>query len=59
MNKRGYRAKEAAGYIGISLSGFWKLVQEKEIAKIILSKRVTIFEISELNRYIESKKNVQ
>ena len=58
MDKRGYRAKEAAGYIGISLSGFWKLVKEKVIAKIILSERVTIFEKEELDRYIESKKNV-
>lgn len=58
MEKRGYRAKEAAGYMGISLSGFWALVKDGLIAKIILSERVTIFEKDELDRYIESKKNV-
>lgn len=59
MDKRGYRAKEAAIYLGISLSGFWALVKEEVIAKIRLSERVTIFEKEELDRYIESKKNVQ
>ena len=59
MEKRGYRAKQAAEYMGISLSGFWLLVKEGFIEKIRLSERVTIFEKSELDRYIESKKNVQ
>ena len=59
MEKRGYRAKDAANYMGISLSGFWLLVKDGFIAKIKLSERVTIFEKEELDRYIEGKKNVQ
>lgn len=58
MEKRGFRAKQGAEYLGISLSGFWLFVKQGKIAPVKLSERVTIFEKSELDRFIDSRKEV-
>ncbi len=55
MEKRGYRAKDAAKYLGISLSGFWLFVKQGKFSPIKLSESITIFTIEDLNRFIDEK----
>ena len=59
MERQNFRAVQAAEYLSISLSGFWLLVKQRKFTPIKLSERVTIFEKEDLDRFIESKKNVQ
>ena len=57
--KQTFRAKQAAEYLSIGLSTFWLFVKQGKFTPIHLSERVTIFERQDLDRFIESKKNVQ
>ena len=50
------RAKGAAEYLGISVSKFWVLVRKGELPKgVKVSNRTTVWRLSTLNAYLESK----
>lgn len=53
--KRGYRPKESAVYLGVSLSQFWNLVKKGEIRTIKLSESVTIITKENLDNFLDSK----
>ncbi len=56
MEKQGYRAKEAAEYIGVGLSTIWLFAKQGKLAPIKLSDRVTVFAKQDLDSFIESKR---
>lgn len=47
--KKYYRPKEAAIYLGVSLSTIWRYVSQGKLTSKKLSPRVTVFEIDEIN----------
>lgn len=47
--KRYYRPKEAAKYLGVSLSTIWRYVNQGRLTCKKLSPRITVFEIDEVN----------
>lgn len=51
--KENYRAKEAAIYLGISLSTVWLFSKQKKLHPIKLSPRVTIFKKADLDAFIK------
>ncbi|RXJ77406.1 hypothetical protein CRU86_05745 [Aliarcobacter skirrowii] len=53
--KRGFRPKEGAEYLGVSLSQFWNLVKVGEIKTIKLSDKVTISTKEVLDNFLDSK----
>lgn len=53
--KRGYRPKEGAGYLGISLSQFWNLVKKGELKTVKLSENVTIITRENLDNFLDIK----
>ena len=55
MNKRGYRAREAAEYLGMGLSTVWLLANQKKLHPIKISDRITVFDKSDLDRFIDSR----
>lgn len=46
------RAKEAAKYLGISLSTIWLYAKQRKVKPIKLSDRVTIFKKEDLDAFI-------
>lgn len=54
--KKYYRAPEAAKFLGIGVSTIWLYTAQKKINSIKLSKRITVFDINELDRFIEQAK---
>lgn len=54
-SKRGYRPKEGAGYLGISLSQFWNLVKKGELQTVKLSESVTIITKENLDNFLDIK----
>jgi len=56
MSKKYYRAHEAAEFLGIGVSTVWLYAKQQKLHTIKLSKRVTVFDIEELNRFIEQAK---
>ncbi|BFU76924.1 hypothetical protein ALC152_01390 [Arcobacter sp. 15-2] len=50
QQKKLYRAKELAKYLGIGLSTVWLYSKQKKITAISLSPRVTVFDINEVNK---------
>lgn len=51
------RPKNAAAYLGISISTFWRWVQRGTLPKgVRLSPRCTIWKIEALDTFIKSKK---
>lgn len=53
--KRGYRPKESAVYLGVSLSQFWNLVKKGELQTVKLSASVTIITKENLDNFLDSK----
>lgn len=54
-NKQTYRPKEAAEFLSIGQSTFFRYVQQGLIKTIKYSKGVTIVEHSELERFLRSR----
>jgi len=50
--KRYYRAKELAEYLAIGVSTVWAMEKANKISSIKLSKRVTVFDIEEIENSI-------
>ncbi len=52
-NSRAVRAKEAAAFLGIGKSTFWRWVKEGRIPKgISLSSRATVWRVEELEHFL-------
>jgi len=52
------RAKEASKYLSIGLSTLWLYAKQGKLKPIKLSKRVTIFEKSNLDNFIKTQREV-
>ena len=55
--KKKYRAKELAEYLGIGLSTVWKWAKEGKIKAHNISKGVTVFDINEVLVDLGMKEN--
>ena len=58
MSNNNLRPKEAHKYLGVGLSTLWLYVKQGKLKPIKLSDRVTIFKKSDLDSFIDSKKEV-
>jgi len=58
MENNNLRPKEAHKYLGVGLSTLWLYVKQGKLKPIKLSDRVTIFKKSDLDSFIDSKKEV-
>jgi len=56
MSQQYYRAPAAAQYLGVGESTIWLYSKEGKLHPIKLSPRVTVFDINDLNRFIEQAK---
>ncbi|SAL79718.1 hypothetical protein AWB68_05698 [Caballeronia choica] len=57
---RGYkRPKAAAEFLGIHVSGFWKLVRAGEFATIKLAPRITVVPVDALDAFVARKAATQ
>lgn len=56
--KKKYRAKELAEYLGIGLSTVWKWTKDKKIKSYVISKGVTVFDINEVLDNLGIKDNI-
>ena len=56
--KTKYRAKELAEYLGIGLSTVWKWSKDKKIKSYVISKGVTVFDITEVLDNLGIKDNI-
>jgi len=52
------RAKEASKYLSVGLSTLWLYAKQGKLKPIKLSKRVTIFEKSDLDNFIKTQKEL-
>lgn len=50
QNKKMYRAKELAKYLGVGLSTVWLYSKQGKITPIKISDRVTVFSIDEVKK---------
>ena len=50
------RAKEVSDYLSIGLSTVWLYAKEGKLTPIHISKRVTVFEVEEINKLINNVK---
>ena len=57
-NMTNLRPKEAHKYLGVGLSTLWLYVKQGKLKPIKLSDRITIFKKSDLDTFINSKKEV-
>jgi predicted site-specific integrase-resolvase len=55
MEKQGYRPKQAADYLGISLSSFWNYVRAGKLHTIKLSANITVVTKTELDSLLVLK----
>lgn len=53
IEKKNFRPKEAAQYLGIGLSTVWLYAKQGKIRPIKLSDKVTIFTLDDLNKLLE------
>jgi len=58
QTQQNLRAKEASKYLSIGLSTLWLYAKQGKLKPIKLSKRVTIFEKSDLDNFIKTQREV-
>jgi len=54
MEKRYYRAKEIAVYLGVTITTVWNYASRGKLTPIKLSEHATVFDIQEVHALIES-----
>ena len=54
MSKKYLRAKEVAQYLGVGLSTVWRYAKTGKLTAKRISQRVTVFDIDEVNKLINS-----
>lgn len=55
QQKKKYRAKELAEYLGVGLSTIWLYAKQRKITAIKISSRVTVFDIDEVEKALFSE----
>jgi len=50
MEKRYYRAKELAVYLGVSITTIWNYAKEGKLTAKKLSEQATVFDIKEVDK---------
>lgn len=55
MEKRYYRAKEIAVYLGVTITTVWNYASKGLLTPIKLTSNATVFDIKEVEKLIESK----
>ena len=50
MEKRYYRAKELAVYLGVSITTVWNYAKEGKLTPKKLSSQATVFDVKELDK---------
>ncbi len=53
MEKRYYRAKEVAVYLGVSITTIWNYAKEGKLTAKKLSTQATVFDIKEIEKLFE------
>jgi len=53
MEKRYYRARELAVYLGVSITTIWNYAKEGKITARKLSTQATVFDIKEVNKLFD------
>jgi len=54
MEKRYYRAKEIAVYLGVSITTIWNYAKDGKLTPKKLSDSVTVFDIKEVEKLFDS-----
>jgi len=54
MQKRYYRAKELAVYLGVSITTVWNYAKEGKLTAKKLSTQATVFDIKEVDKLFSS-----
>ncbi len=54
MEKRYYRAKEVAVYLGVSITTIWNYAKDGKITPKKLSESVTVFDIQEVEKLFDN-----
>ncbi len=54
MEKRYYRAKEIAVYLGVSITTIWNYAKKGKLTSKKLSDSVTVFDIKEVEKLFDS-----
>jgi len=54
MEKKYYRAKEVAVYLGVGIATVWRYAKQGKLQPKSLSSRVTVFDIDEVNQLINT-----
>ena len=55
MEKRYYRAKELANYLGVSVTTVWNYAKAGLITPIKLTSQATVFDINEAENFVKSR----
>lgn len=55
QEKKYYRAKELASYLGIGLSTVWLYAKQGKLTVIKISSRVSVFDIDEVNKLFNNQ----
>ena len=55
QQKKKYRAKELAEYLGVGLSTVWLYAKQGKITAMKISSRVTVFDIDEVEKALFSE----
>ncbi len=56
IQKEYFRAKEAAGYLGIGLSTVWLFAKQGLLKPIKITERVSVFRKKDLDEFVESRR---
>jgi len=54
MEKRYYRAKEVAKYLGVSITTIWNYAKDGRLTPKKLSEHATVFDIKEIEKLFNS-----
>ena len=57
MEKRYFRAKEIATYLGVTITTVWNYVSRGLLTPIKISEHATVFDIQEVGTFIENAKD--
>jgi len=55
MEKKFYRAKEAAEYLGVGVSTIWLWSKQLKLVSKKLSKKVTVWDVNDLNNLLDDE----
>ena len=59
MEKRYYRARELAVYLGVSITTIWNYAKDGKLTAKKLSTQATVFDIQEVNKLFNDVEDVE